>query len=725
MPEIGQTLSHYRIVEKIGQGGMGEVYLADDTTLDRKVAMKFLPEAFTSDPERMARFEREAKLLASLNHPNIAGIYGLEQADRNRFLVLEYVEGETLQARLSKGALPLEDALELCRQIAEGLEAAHEKGVIHRDLKPANVMITAEEKVKILDFGLAKALGDEIESIDSSKSPTLTEAMTRPGVILGTAAYMSPEQAKGKSVDKRADIWAFGCILYECLTGKKAFEGETVTETLAAVLKEEPDWNGLPANSPQNIRFVLRRCLEKNKKRRFRDMADVWINIEHSPDSPSTVEVSETAWPLWKKAALAIVSLIIGIAIGVAVLWNLRSPSSAEVIPFSFILPEYQFFTGALAISPDGTKLVYRANRQLFLKRISETESQPIQGTQDAQCPFFSPDGKWIGFYSSGWLKKIHLIEGTAVSLCEASYPYGASWWNHIIVFSQGSDGIYTVSENGGSSKILVEMEPGEFADGPQMLPGGDAVLFALTRSAGGQQILLWDKADVVVYSRKTGKKSILVQGGCNPHYVPTGHIIYALGNDLRMIPFDYKHLKATGSSVQVISGVARWESDKGTSMNILPIMADPSWALFDLSNDGTLAYIPVSSFSPNLKRRILALLDSSGRMDVLDLPPGVYDYPRLSPDGRELYYWSHSYQKLMAVPIQTKPTYSTGQTLQLGIEGIIQPYGGRAYDIMPYGKQFLVMLPETQTQEQPRPAQKVNFVLNWFEELKRRGSVP
>jgi serine/threonine protein kinase len=259
MPEIGQTLSHFKIVEKIGEGGMGTVFLAEDLTLDRKVALKFLPDAFTSDPERMARFEREAKLLASLNHPNIAGIHGLEQADGNRFLVLEYVEGETLQARLSKGALPLEDALELCRQIAEGLEAAHEKGVIHRDLKPANVMITAEEKVKILDFGLAKAFSDDTQSIDSSQSPTLTEAMTRPGVILGTAAYMSPEQARGKSVDKRADIWAFGCILYECLTGKRAFEGETVTETLAAILRGEPDWNRLPSNIHPRIRFMLDR----------------------------------------------------------------------------------------------------------------------------------------------------------------------------------------------------------------------------------------------------------------------------------------------------------------------------------------------------------------------------------------------------------------------------------------------------------------------------------
>src|SRR5512146_1435523 len=251
----GKTLGHYRVGEQLGRRGMGEVYMADDLSLDRKVALKFLPDAFTGDPERMARFEREAKVLASLNHPNIAAIYGLEQAEGKRFIVMELVEGETLAQRLSKGALPIDEALGTCKQIAEGLEAAHEKGVIHRDLKPANVMITEGDKVKILDFGLAKALSDETQGVDSSHSPTLTEAMTRPGVILGTAAYMSPEQAKGKAVDKRADIWAFGCILYECLSGRRAFEGETVTETLAGILTKEPEWDAIP----REVRPLLRR----------------------------------------------------------------------------------------------------------------------------------------------------------------------------------------------------------------------------------------------------------------------------------------------------------------------------------------------------------------------------------------------------------------------------------------------------------------------------------
>jgi serine/threonine protein kinase len=294
---IGKTLGHYRVVQELGRGGMGEVYLADDISLDRKVALKFLPDAFTGDHERMARFEREAKLLASLNHPNIAAIYGLEQAEGKRFIVMELVEGETLAQRISKGSLPVEEALGLCRQIAEGLEAAHEKGVIHRDLKPANVMITEGDKVKILDFGLAKALADETQRVNSSQSPTLTEAMTRPGVILGTAAYMSPEQAKGKTVDKRADIWAFGCILYECLTGKRVFEGETVTETLAAILTRETEWERVAAK----VRPLLRRCLERDPKKRLRDIGEAMAWIESAPESAP----AKRPWLAWIWAATA------------------------------------------------------------------------------------------------------------------------------------------------------------------------------------------------------------------------------------------------------------------------------------------------------------------------------------------------------------------------------------------------------------------------------------
>jgi serine/threonine protein kinase len=347
MPEIGQTISHYRVVEKIGQGGMGEVYAAEDLSLDRKVALKFLPDVFTGDPERMARFEREAKLLASLNHPNIASIYGLEQAEGKRFLVLELVEGETLAQKLSKGPLPLDDALGMCRQIAEGLEAAHEKGVIHRDLKPANVMIAAGDKVKILDFGLAKALAGESEAPDFSQSPTLTEAMTRPGVILGTAAYMSPEQAKGKSVDKRADIWAFGCILYECLTGKRVFEGETVTETLAAILKGEPGWNDLPARTPPNIRVILHRCLDKDPKRRLRDIGDVILEAE-----PAAF-MAPVRQPIWKHPLVWALVLVAAASL-VYALWKQPSYALRTVARLTISLPPDQKLVGYPAISPDG-----------------------------------------------------------------------------------------------------------------------------------------------------------------------------------------------------------------------------------------------------------------------------------------------------------------------------------------------------------------------------------
>jgi eukaryotic-like serine/threonine-protein kinase len=329
---IGKTLGHFQIVEQLGRGGMGEVYVADDLNLNRKVALKFLPDAFTGDPERMARFEREAKLLASLNHPNIAVIYGLDQAEGKRFIVMELVEGETLGQRLSKGPLPVDDALAICRQIAEGLEAAHEKGVIHRDLKPANVMITEGDKIKILDFGLAKALSGETQSVSASQSPTITEAMTQPGVILVTAAYMSPEQAKGKTVDKRADIWAFGCILYECLTGEKVFAGETVTETLAAILKGEPDWSAVPASTPPNVSFVLRGCLKKEIDRRFRNAADLKILIDEAMNiSPQAGIAKQGRYNWWRGTLVdfaALVLVIAGIAVGRMMRPSLPSPSA-------------------------------------------------------------------------------------------------------------------------------------------------------------------------------------------------------------------------------------------------------------------------------------------------------------------------------------------------------------------------------------------------------------
>jgi len=410
----------------------------------------------------MARFEREAKLLASLNHPNIAVIHGLEQAEGKRFLVLEYVEGETLAQRLAKGPLPVEEALGVCRQIAEALEAAHERGVIHRDLKPANVMIAAGDKVKILDFGLAKALAGEAQDAVTSQSPTLTEAMTGAGVILGTAAYMSPEQAKGKSVDKRADIWAFGCILYECLTGKRVFEGETVTETLAAILKGEPNWQALPATTPQNIRFVLRWCLEKDTSRRFRHVGDVLIEIEEVREiGEATVSVVGSG-KIWRWAMVSAVVCVVVAALVAVVTWKLKPPEPGRVMRFDYKLPEGQQFSDiskpVLAVSADGTQFVYSTTEGIYLRSVDQLNARPIAGTdENSMDQFFSLDGQWIGYYSNNQLKKIAVSGGVPVTLADPALPFGTTWGvGNMIVYYSGK-GIMRVSANGGTPELLVE----------------------------------------------------------------------------------------------------------------------------------------------------------------------------------------------------------------------------------------------------------------------------
>ena len=400
---LGKTLSNFKVIEKIGQGGMGEVYRAEDTTLKREVAIKVLPEQFTKDPQRLARFEREAQLLASLNHPNIASIHSFEHSDDIHFLVLELVEGETLQERVAKGPVPVEEALEVCRQIAEGVEAAHEKGVIHRDLKPANVKVTPEGKVKILDFGLAKAFEAETPVTDISQSPTLTEEMTRAGVILGTAAYMSPEQAKGKPVDKRADIFAFGAVLYELLTGKRAFEGETITETLGAIIHKEPEWEALPATTPWRIQDLLRRCLQKDAHDRLDGIANLRIEIKLALTEPATVSpigVASTAQPGGQRWGLT-VGLVVGAVIAGLAVWLLVQPSSPEQPLNRFMIrpspPAVLPITSKdVAISPDGSQLVYigvvEGDLQLYLRTLDDFVDRPIPGTEGVSRMFFSPE---------------------------------------------------------------------------------------------------------------------------------------------------------------------------------------------------------------------------------------------------------------------------------------------------------------------------------------------
>ncbi len=633
MPEIGQTVSHYRIVEKIGQGGMGEVYLADDTTLNRKVALKFLPEAFTSDPERMARFEREAKLLASLNHPNIAGIHGLEQDEGNRFLVLEYVEGETLQARVSKGALSIEDTLAICRQIAEGLEAAHEKGIIHRDLKPGNVMVTAEEKVKILDFGLAKALADETQTIDPADSPTITEAITQPGVVLGTAAYMSPEQAKGKSVDKRADVWAFGCILYECLTRKKAFEGETASETLASVMKSEPEWDSLPHNLHSRIRLLLERCLEKDPKNRYSGISDARVDVQKVLADPGGLfaQPDETGESPKKQRAIlpwiAVTAVLCLIIAGVAG-WMLKPslpPEPKRVMRSVYELPEDQMFThigmSVVDLSADGTKIVYVANQQLYLRNLNELTSRSIQGTnEDPTVPFFSPDGLWVGYYSrtDGQWKKITVSGGAPVTLCDADLSTGATWsLDNTILFEEAFSGIKRVSGNGGTTELLIEEKEGKRFHRPQALPGAEWVIFSIS----GKNINSWDDAQIVAQSLKTGERRILVSGGSDARYIPTGHLVYALGGVLYARAFDVDNIEVIGGAVPIVEGVQ--QAPKTGSAN------------YGISDTGMLVY--VVEIATTAIRHSLVWVDRNGEEEPLGAPPDEYLTVKISPDGTKV----------------------------------------------------------------------------------------
>ena len=624
---IGDTLSHYKVIEKIGQGGMGEVYRAEDTNLSREVAIKVLPEQFTQDPQRLARFEREAKLLAQLNHPNIAAIYGFEHSDSMHFLVLELVPGDTLQERVAKGPLPVEEALDICRQIAEGVEAAHEKGVIHRDLKPANVKVTPEGKVKILDFGLAKAFEAEPPVTDMSQSPTLTEEMTRAGVILGTAAYMSPEQAKGKPVDKRADVFAFGAVLYELLTGERAFEGETITETIAAVLKSEPDWNVLPAATPWRIQELLRRCLTKEPHDRLDGIANVRIEIKlalEEPRSASPGEVtSPTQVPLWQRAIPWTIAVLMTVMAGVG-FWSLTRPAPRPITRFPLVLasiPSEQQLIGKgrhfVALSPDGTHLVYVSvdtiyNSQLYLRPMDQLEATPMRGTEGAREPFFSPDGQWVGFWAEDQLKKVAISGGAPVILCEAKNPWGASWeLDDTIVFGQGLDGIWKVSANGGTPEVLVTTE-GKLAHGPQILPGGDTVLFTLAPSSG------WDDAQIVVQSLETGERKVLINGGKDARYVPTGHLVYALQGTLLAVAFDLGRLEVTGGPVPMVEGVLDADIRTGATH-------------FSFSKLGSLVYVPGVQES----RSELVWVDRQGQAVPLIGNQASFSHPRVSPDGR------------------------------------------------------------------------------------------
>lgn len=659
----GRTIGGYDVQLLIGVGGMGEVYRARDAKLGRDVAIKILPRSVTRDPDRLARFEREARMLAALNHPNICAIYGLEEADGIRFLVLEFVDGVTLASRLEAGGsgLAIPDALAIARQIAEALETAHEKGIVHRDLKPPNVTITHDGVVKVLDFGLAKPIGTDAVGVNPPHLPTITIGVgPNDGVILGTAAYMSPEQARGKAVDKRTDIWAFGCVLYEMLTGCIAFPGDTVSDTIGKILEREPDWSALPASTPAAIRRLLRRCLVKDPKQRLRDMGDVRIEIDGIDEALAGSDaVVASAAPAGPRAPwlpwLAAGALAIGLAAAVA--WNLRRPvAAAAVTRFTIVPPEAPRFAGThhmVALSPDGAQIAYLSTNRLFVRPLSALGAMAIQGTDAMQSlsePTFSPDGRSIIFVAIGTLKRISVAGGAIGTICPIANPFGISWGPDGIIVGLGSQGIMRVApELGSTPETIVSVKAGEAAHGPQMLPDGTHVLFTL---ATGTTRDRWDNAQIVVQSLKSGDRKTLIKGGSDARYVPTGHIVYAVAGILYAVAFDVERLKVNGDPVPVLEGVSR------------SALALTGSANFTVSNNGSLAYIP-GPLSPSLFQ--LAVTDRQGVVDVLSPSPGLFLFPRVSPDATRVAYGTDDGKE---ANVYTRNLSSDGATRRVSFGG-------------------------------------------------------
>ena len=653
----GARFGPYEVLAKLGEGGMGEVYRARDTRLKRDIAIKVLPDGFATDPERLARFHREAELLASLNHPNIAAIYGLEEGpaaasaadaatapgDAGHHvsaLVLELIEGDTLADRLARGPIRFSDAMEIARQLVEALDAAHGKGVIHRDLTPANIKITPDGKVKVLDFGLAAVVQNSgAQDVNATQSPTLTLNATRAGVILGTAAYMSPEQATGSPADKRADIWAFGVVLWEMLTGKRVFEGETVSHTLAFVITKEPDWNALPPNTPPSIRRLLRRCLEKDRKRRLPDIASAQMEIDDALTTSGTDVVVTGPAPSirpsrlqralpWAVAAIAITALAMVVTLWAP--WN--EPSSLTPVRVSGevgidgVLGTNGAPGASIALSPDGTLFAFVAaptvggQTRLHIRRLDQREATALPGTDNARDPFFSPDGEWLAFFAEGKLKKISVTGGAPIPICDAPAGRGG-WWaeDGTIAFVPDSVQkmrIFRVSAAGGTPEPITTQEEGDYLHRwPQVLEGGRAILFTVATNAGS-----FDSGNIVVQMLPEGARKIVHRGGYFGRYLPSGHLIYASGGTLFAGAFDLDRLEITGQPVPLVRDV---EASTGTGA-----------VQFAVSNRGTLVYLRGGERS--IQSPIL-WMDSSGQTTPLREALSDWSNPSFSPDGTRL----------------------------------------------------------------------------------------
>jgi eukaryotic-like serine/threonine-protein kinase len=643
----GEALGPYRVAALLDVGGMGDVYRARDTKLNRDVALKVLSESFTRDSDRLARFTREAHVLASLNHPNIAAIYGIEDRGAVHALVLELVDGPTLAERIAQGRLALPEALPIACQIADALAVAHEHGVIHRDLKPANIKVRDDGTVKVLDFGLAKPVQDarstqsgEGPSVSAPRSPAIgSPVVTAAGLILGTAAYISPEQATGRAADRRSDVWAFGCVLYEMLTGTRAFDGEDVSDTLASLLRAQPDWNALPVETPPPIRRLLRRTLEKDPKRRLSDMADVRLEIEDAQTLAGADESRETVRPrgtnrLQRALSWTIAATLAIVLIATLVVW---SPWRAAPVALSqhlsvdlgadAFLGKYVMATTQLAISRDGSMLAFVGERngvnQLYLRRFDQLRAVPLVSGSVSE-PFFSPDGQWLGFFSIAdrKLKKIPVAGGSAVVICDinVNYPRGASWGDDDYVvfnaFAEAWTRLLRVPSAGGKPEPVTALSDGEVAHRwPQVLPGATAILFAAFGTQGGI-----DASNIVAQRLPDGPSKVVLRGAHYARYLRTGHLLYAQGATLFAVPFDVNRLEVTGQPVAVVQGVMGFKMSGASS--------------FDVSDTGTLAYVAGQAIGTEVP---LLWMGRDGITTPMRASPLDWRAPRFSPDGTRL----------------------------------------------------------------------------------------
>jgi Tol biopolymer transport system component len=653
---IGRAVAHYRATMQLGAGGMGEVYRATDSRLGREVALKVLREELTKDADLLSRFEREARVLAGLQHANIAVIHGIEEADGVRALVMELVEGHSLDVRIRQGALPLEEILPLARQVADALEYAHERGIVHRDLKPANVMVTPEGQAKILDFGLAKALGAEpgqmASATESGQTMTLAQqAQTVKGMIMGTAAYMSPEQARGKTVDRRTDVWAFGCVLFEMLSGRRAFAGDTVTDTLATVLQGEPDWTALPGTTPASLTQLVRRCLDKDSKRRLQAIGEARVLLDELAQGSATgrfmapvesVRVADAPgsrarlWPLAAAAGggLLVGGLVAGLLGGGlfrAVPQTTPTWLSLDLAPAEKLSERRPRF-GAFALSPDGRTVAFTGVQAgkagLYLRSLDRAGAVLVAGSDDAQNPFFSPDGRFVGFVVGATVRKVSAAGGPVTTLVDfaAGGPsregasggdiYGASWADDRIVVGRLAEGLFEVSASGGAPKRLTRVEGVSAHRLPHVLPGG-AIVFTRTRTQSGE-------ADVAVLTPK-GEQHVLAENAADGRYLPTGHLAFFREGVLHAAPFDLGTLKVTGTAAPVLDDVMQAVGSGAPARN-------SGAAQFAWSGTGTLALArggpqPLANTRP-------VFVDARGQATDLPLRAGYYARPRLSPDG-------------------------------------------------------------------------------------------